>query len=84
MVSFLLLCNGCHVIGHYPLGDDVLWYDLPSIVPNIDTYDDFEKQMDYMLHHELDLLKVKAFMKNHYTTNRAKRLVHILKKYYHL
>lgn len=39
---FEMLCNQCHVIGHYPNSYDTNWYNLNSIVPNVDSYNDFE------------------------------------------
>jgi len=78
---FEMLCNGCHVIGHYPDSADTNWYNLKSIIPNINTYSEFEEQMDYMRGHELDINKIAQFMNNHYTSNRANMLKSILKQF---
>ena len=78
---FELLCNGCQVIGHYPLTDDVLWYDLPSIVPNVNNYEDFEMILDEMRCKSIDVKSVMDFMSRHYTTKRVSELPDILKKY---
>ena len=75
-----MLSNGCMVIGHYPLSSDVLWYDLPSIVPNIETYDEFEMTLDMMLSSDLDIESVKRFLSRHYTSERARMLKEILEK----
>ena len=32
---FEMLCNGCMVIGHYPLSADTIWYNLSSVVPQL-------------------------------------------------
>lgn len=76
-----LLCNGCHVIGHYPLTADVKWYRLNEIVPNVNTYKEFEAQLDKMRVTDFDICKMKSFMSQHYTSVRASMLVNILKKY---
>lgn len=76
-----LLCNGCHVIGHYPMTADVKWYRLNEIVPNINTYDEFEYQLDRMRVTDFDIGKMKSYMSRHYTSVRASMLTDILKKH---
>ena len=76
-----LLCNGCQVIGHYPMTADVCWYKLYDVVPNVDTYEEFEVQLDRMREESFDFEKVKAFMSNHYTSTRAKMLKDILERH---
>ena len=78
---FEMLCNGCMVIGHYPDSDDTLWYNLKSIVPEVDSYEDFEKVLDDLRAKSFDYEKVSSFIKKHYTSARAKELMSILNKY---
>lgn len=78
---FEMLCNHCHVIGHYPDSADTRWYGLSEIVPNINNYQEFEAQMDYMRANKLDIGKVKRFMSNHFTSVRAYQLHELLKKH---
>ena len=79
---FEMLCNGCQVIGHYPAdGADVKWYNLPSIVPNVNSYEEFEIILDNMRKTTADKTKIKSFMDKHYTSTRAKMLIGILRKY---
>lgn len=78
---FEMLCGGCQVIGHYPNSSDVQWYKLSSIVPNVDNYEEFERVLDYMRAHPLDIQQIKQFMAHHYTSERAKMLIEILNKH---
>lgn len=79
---FEMLCSGCQVIGHYPVDTaDVAWYDLQSVVPNVDTYDEFEKQMNIMRKEPFAMNRVCGFMEKHYTTSVIPALREILKKY---
>jgi hypothetical protein len=78
---FEMLCNGCKVIGHYPLSSDVEWYKLYEIVPNVNTYDEFEKCLDEMLATPFDFEKTKRYVERHYTSTRIKMLTDILAKY---
>ena len=78
---FEMLCNQCHVIGHYPNSYDTNWYNLNSIVPNVDSYNDFEKWLDYFRTHEFDIQKGITFMDKHYTSSRVKSLIDICNKY---
>lgn len=75
---FEMLCNGCQVIGHYPNTADVQWYNLQSIVPNVNNYEEFEQTLDYMRKHPVNVNNIKRFMDNHYTSKRAEMLVEIL------
>ena len=76
-----MLCNGCQVIGHYPQAADTLWYNISSVVPNVDTYDEFCEYMDKMRQSDFDFERVSSFMQNHYTSSRVPVLKEILKKY---
>ena len=78
---FEMLCGGCHVIGHYPMSDDVLWYRLERIVPNVTNYVEFESVLERMLNESVDISRVKCFMESHYTSQRAVSLIDILKKH---
>lgn len=79
---FEMLCNGCHVIGHYPMSDDVVWYDLPTIVPCINTYEEFEKALNAALSNSIDINKVCEFMDKHYTSKRALQIKEIFNNHF--
>lgn len=79
---FEMLCNGCQVIGHYPQnGADVEWYGLNSVIPNVNTYEEFEATLDKLRKTQFDYEKVDIFMKKHYTSQRAMSLRQILDKH---
>lgn len=78
---FEMLCNGCQVIGHYPDSADVMWYNLNEIIPNVNTYEEFESCIDSMLLLDADIDRIKLFMSRHYTSCRAELLKDILKKH---
>jgi hypothetical protein len=78
---FEMLSRGCHVIGHYPKNADTEWYDLASIVPNVDSYEEFEACLDHYLSVPFDTVKAQAFLTKHCTSARAKSLADIVRKY---
>lgn len=76
---FEMLANGCHVIGHYPpAGADVKYYNLSTVIPNVNNYADFERELNRMLSTPFDVNKAKAFLVNHCTSVRAEMLKDIL------
>lgn len=76
-----MLANGCQVIGHYPLTEDVEWYDLPSVVPNVNDYEEFERQMDIMRNKPFDYKSVTEFLSKHYTSTSVNVLSNALSKH---
>ena len=76
-----MLANGCQVIGHYPNSEDVIWYNLSSIVPNVCDYRTFEKVLDDMREKVFDYNKISEFLSKHYTSNSAQLLFEALEKY---
>ncbi len=78
---FELLTNGCSVIGHYPDNPDTRYYDLKSIVPNVNNYGEFENVLDLFRTKPIPRNKIMQYMDNHYTSTRVKQLFSILRKY---
>lgn len=78
---FEMLSNGCQVIGHYPFSADVKWYQLNEVVPNVTTYDEFEKCLDEMRLTDMNQEKISSYMSKHYTSNRVPLLVKLLAKH---
>lgn len=78
---FEMLCNQCHVIGHYPISSDVKWYSLDKVVPNVNNYKEFEQCLNHMLSTPFDVPTTKKIVMQHYTSNRALQLIEILSKY---
>lgn len=78
---FEMLTNGCSVIGHYPDNADTRFYELKSLIPNVDNYNEFEQALDALRTKPLDFSKIASYMDKHYTSTRAKMLVDILEKH---
>lgn len=78
---FEMLTNGCSVIGHYPGNADTRYYELSSLIPNVNSYDEFERVLDSLRIKPLDFSQIASYMDKHYTSTRAKMLVEILKKH---
>ena len=76
-----MLANGCQVIGHYPLSDDVIWYNLPSVVKSVENYEDFEKELDSLRKKDFDFDKVSGFLSRHYTSSSVLLLSEALNKH---
>lgn len=70
---------GCHVLARYTNNSDTDYYELNSICPSIDTYEDFAKRMDYCLNNPVDMKFYSDYLAKHYTTVRAKQLQEIIK-----
>lgn len=71
---FEFLCGGCHVIGHYPMTEDVIYYNLPSVIENVENYEEFESVLDRMRKTPNDIKKTTTFMNKHYTSTRVPML----------
>ena len=77
-----LLAGGCYVLGHYPDNPDTEYYDLKSIVPQIQSYDQFELLMNYYRSQPpRDIQECRKYVANHYTSTRVDMLKKILVKY---
>lgn len=78
---FELLGNGCQVIGHYPDTADTKWYELSEMVPNVNSYAEFDNILTSMLSSSIDIRKTKSFLMKHSTINRVAMLNEILEKH---
>lgn len=78
---FEMLANGCSVIGHYPNNADTCYYELSTLIPNVNNYDEFEQALDKLRVKPLDFSHIASYMDKHYTSTRAKMLIDILKKH---
>ena len=74
------LTAGCHVIARYPKNSDIEYYELDKYWPSINTYQQFEEEMDFFRTHEPDLPFYCQYLEKHYTSTRAKQLNDILAK----
>lgn len=78
---FEMLTNGCSVIGHYPDNADTRFYELKSLIPNVDNYNEFEQALDALRTKPLDFSQIASYMNKHYTSTRGTMLTEILKKH---
>lgn len=77
-----LLSGGCYVLGHYLNNPDTEYYNLESIVPQINNYENFCKYMDlYRNSPARDLDECKSYIEHHYTSSRIEMLKSILHKF---
>lgn len=74
------LAGQCHVIARYPDNEDTRWYQLNTICNCVQSYDEFEQQMDVYRKCEVDLEKYSEYLYQHTTSNRAHRLKEIIEK----
>ena len=74
------LASGCHVIARYKKNSDTDFYEMDDLCPSVSNYDEFEKQINFALSHEVDMSKTCKYLEKHYTSTRAKQLIEILKE----
>lgn len=70
---------GCHVIARYRKNSDTDFYEMNEFCPSVETYEDFEGQMNFALTHDVDMTRSSNYLKKHYTSVRAKQLQEIIK-----
>jgi len=76
-----IIACGCHVIAHYPAGDDGVdarYYEFDKFSPSVETYDAFEAAMDKALASHVDIKMYADYLKKHYTSSRIHDLKEIL------
>jgi hypothetical protein len=74
-----LISCGCHIIARYPKNVDTEFYQISEFSPNIDTYEQFEEQMQRALSTDIDRRKYTSYLEKHYTSTRTSLLRNILK-----
>ena len=72
------LSCGAHVIARYVPNPDTEYYRLQDFSEPIETYDQFEKAMDYAMTHEVDMEKYANYLTQHYTSVRAQEIKRII------
>ena len=72
------LSCGAHVIARYVPNPDTEYYRLQDFSEPIETYDQFEKAMDYAMTHEVDMEKYANYLMQHYTSVRAQEIKRII------
>jgi hypothetical protein len=74
-----LIASGCNVISRYEENSDTNFFELNILVPNINNYQQFEKEMDKALNYPPDMAKYSKYLNKHYTSQRVKYLSKILR-----
>ena len=72
------LAGQCHVIARYPDNADTRWYAMDTICTSVQSYEDFEQQMDVYRKSEVDLNKYAKYLQQHVTSKRAYNLKDII------
>lgn len=77
---FEFVVSGCRVIARYPQNSESISFNLNSISPKVDSYDDFRATLTgYLRNQSSDYLTAsKAFLDNIYTSAQVKKLLEIL------
>ena len=73
-----LIASGCHIIARYKDNPDTDFYQLHAFCPNINTYEEFEREMDKALQTNVDMQKYADYLENHYTSKKVELLRTIL------
>ena len=76
---FEYLATGNHIIARYPDNADTRYFEMNSICPHTDSYESFEKQMDYDISHPADISFYSEYLMNHYTSTRVSMLENLVK-----
>jgi hypothetical protein len=68
----------CRIIARYPDNDDARFFDLQSITPSIESYDEFERALNDYSEQKETPEKYISYLQKHYTSERVKQLINIL------
>jgi len=72
---------GCNMLLRYPDNSDVRYYELEKFCPSIDSYEAFRTRMNKAIITPPDLVYYRQYLDRHSTSNTAKLLEEILKRY---
>ena len=72
------ISSGAHVIARYVPNPDTEYYRLQDFSEPIETYEQFEKAIDYAMTHEVDMNKYANYLAQHYTSVRAEEIKRIM------
>jgi hypothetical protein len=74
-----LISCGCHLLARYEVNSDTNFYQLNKFSPSINSYDEFETQLNEKLNCPVDFKFYKTYLSQHYTSCRVELLQGILK-----
>lgn len=73
-----MVASGCNIIARYKTNADTDYYEMGKFCQSIDTYEEFEKEMDRCRTKEPDMAFYSEYLQKHYTSARAKELQTII------
>jgi len=73
-----LVASGCHILARYPKNPDTDYFEISKFSPSIESYAQFERQMDYALSTPIDKALYASYLNGHKTSTRARQLLEIL------
>lgn len=73
-----MLACGCHVLSRYPHNADTEWYELTSLSPALNTYDEFEHSLNAARQAPIDVELYESYLQRHSTSARVSELERIL------
>lgn len=76
---FEILATGNHVIARFIKNEDTDYFEIEKICPNTNSYESFERQMDYALTHPVNMKLYSDYLEKHYTSTRVKMLEELVK-----
>ena len=71
---------GCHIVARYPQNEDTMYYNIGTITPSIESYDEFESFLNKAINTPVDYEKYANYLSNHYTSNRVLQLEQIIRE----
>lgn len=75
------LSAGCHVIARYQQNEESDFYQLDTICPSVNSYEEFEKQMDFAMNSNILPIKRNSdYLLKHYTSVRIETLKKVFNK----
>lgn len=74
-----LIGSRYHVIARYPQNADTEFFQLDEFCESVESYPQFEEQMEKALRTEIPLKKYSEYMEKHYTSVRVEMLQQLLK-----
>lgn len=74
-----LIAGGCLVMAHFPKNADTDYYEIDKLCKDIDSYEEFEKQLNtFIVIKEVPIEKYTEYLNKHYTSKRINLLLEIL------
>ena len=75
-----IIACGCHVIARYKENSDTNYFELGKFSKNINSYDEFESDLEKKLKEPVNMEFYSDYLKQHYTSCRVKELKELINK----